>query len=83
MILVCDAGGGTTDVNVLKLVSAPGEPTVYEPLGFVEGKSPVYHFSFMSNLSQGNLSGQSSSMSASRNSYAPNSSPSGTLSRRQ
>ncbi|KAL2827810.1 hypothetical protein BDW59DRAFT_54789 [Aspergillus cavernicola] len=38
VILVCDAGGGTTDVNVLKLVSSPGEPTVYNPLGFVEGK---------------------------------------------
>ncbi|KAL3488421.1 hypothetical protein BJX62DRAFT_179934 [Aspergillus germanicus] len=38
VILVCDAGGGTTDVNVLKLASAPGEPTVYNPLGFVEGK---------------------------------------------
>ncbi|KAL4794868.1 hypothetical protein BDV19DRAFT_389766 [Aspergillus venezuelensis] len=38
VILVCDAGGGTTDVNVLKLASAPGEPTVYHPLGFVEGK---------------------------------------------
>ncbi|KAL4785978.1 hypothetical protein BJX76DRAFT_366446 [Aspergillus varians] len=38
VILVCDAGGGTTDVNVLKLTSAPGEPTVYHPLGFVEGK---------------------------------------------
>ncbi|KAL3469292.1 hypothetical protein BJX99DRAFT_78386 [Aspergillus californicus] len=38
VILVCDAGGGTTDVNVLKLVSAPGEPTIYHPLGFVEGK---------------------------------------------
>ncbi|KAL4948541.1 hypothetical protein BDW69DRAFT_203477 [Aspergillus filifer] len=38
VILVCDAGGGTTDVNVLKLASLPGEPTVYHPLGFVEGK---------------------------------------------
>ncbi|KAL2871627.1 Hsp70 family protein [Aspergillus lucknowensis] len=38
VILVCDAGGGTTDVNVLKLASAPGEPTIYNPLGFVEGK---------------------------------------------
>ncbi|KAI9368234.1 hypothetical protein BJX61DRAFT_546732 [Aspergillus egyptiacus] len=38
VILVCDAGGGTTDVNVLKLVSDPGAPTVYHPLGYVEGK---------------------------------------------
>ncbi|KAL4875397.1 hypothetical protein BJY04DRAFT_224064 [Aspergillus karnatakaensis] len=38
VILVCDAGGGTTDVNVLKLASEPGQPTVYDPLGFVEGK---------------------------------------------
>ncbi|KAL4924601.1 porphobilinogen deaminase, dipyromethane cofactor binding domain-containing protein [Aspergillus undulatus] len=38
VVLVCDAGGGTTDVNVLKLVSASCEPTVYHPLGFVEGK---------------------------------------------
>ncbi|KKK14585.1 hypothetical protein ARAM_005798 [Aspergillus rambellii] len=38
VILVCDAGGGTTDVNVLKLASLPHEPTVYSPLGYVEGK---------------------------------------------
>ncbi|KAL4962439.1 Hsp70 family protein [Aspergillus stella-maris] len=43
VILVCDAGGGTTDVNVLKLASAPGEPTVYNSLGFVERK-PIGSF---------------------------------------
>ncbi|KAH8694872.1 hypothetical protein BGW36DRAFT_299998 [Talaromyces proteolyticus] len=38
IILVCDAGGGTTDVNVLKLMSLTGEPTVLEQLGNVEGR---------------------------------------------
>ncbi|PLB53308.1 hypothetical protein P170DRAFT_454418 [Aspergillus steynii IBT 23096] len=37
-ILVCDAGGGTTDVNVLKLISNRGEPTRLEQLGHVEGQ---------------------------------------------
>ncbi|KAK2883393.1 hypothetical protein FQN49_000033 [Arthroderma sp. PD_2] len=37
VILVCDAGGGTTDVNVLKLLSTAGEPIRLEPLDFVEG----------------------------------------------
>ncbi|KAE8141241.1 hypothetical protein BDV38DRAFT_237622 [Aspergillus pseudotamarii] len=37
-ILVCDAGGGTTDVNVLKLISTRGEPTRLEQLGHVEGQ---------------------------------------------
>ncbi|KAJ5698126.1 hypothetical protein N7462_000131 [Penicillium macrosclerotiorum] len=37
-ILVCDAGGGTTDVNVLKLISLRGEPTRLEQLGNVEGQ---------------------------------------------
>ncbi|PWY96746.1 hypothetical protein BO94DRAFT_453098 [Aspergillus sclerotioniger CBS 115572] len=41
VILVCDAGGGTMDVNVLKLVSSEGEPTKFVPLGFVEGK-PIW-----------------------------------------
>ncbi|OJZ81557.1 hypothetical protein ASPFODRAFT_51951 [Aspergillus luchuensis CBS 106.47] len=36
-ILVCDSGGGTTDVNVLKLLSAQGEPTQLAQLGHVEG----------------------------------------------
>ncbi|OQD84112.1 hypothetical protein PENANT_c014G07146 [Penicillium antarcticum] len=37
-ILICDAGGGTTDVNVLKLMSSRGEPTRLEQLGHVEGQ---------------------------------------------
>ncbi|KAL4881276.1 hypothetical protein BJY04DRAFT_189497 [Aspergillus karnatakaensis] len=37
-ILVCDAGGGTTDVNVLKLASARGQPVQLEQLGNVEGR---------------------------------------------
>ncbi|KAJ5189910.1 hypothetical protein N7472_008924 [Penicillium cf. griseofulvum] len=37
-ILICDAGGGTTDVNVLKLISSRGEPTRLEQLGHVEGQ---------------------------------------------
>ncbi|EED18796.1 conserved hypothetical protein [Talaromyces stipitatus ATCC 10500] len=37
-IMVCDAGGGTTDVNVLKLLSSTGEPTVLKQLGNVEGR---------------------------------------------
>ncbi|PWY64726.1 hypothetical protein BO94DRAFT_505015 [Aspergillus sclerotioniger CBS 115572] len=36
-ILVCDSGGGTTDVNVLRLLSARGEPTRLAQLGHVEG----------------------------------------------
>ncbi|KAJ5726652.1 uncharacterized protein N7483_008009 [Penicillium malachiteum] len=36
-ILVCDSGGGTTDVNVLKLMSSLGEPTRLEQMGQVEG----------------------------------------------
>ncbi|PLB51203.1 actin-like ATPase domain-containing protein [Aspergillus steynii IBT 23096] len=39
VILVCDAGGGTTDVNVLKLMSNPGEATLFHPLSCVEGKA--------------------------------------------
>ncbi|KAJ5918391.1 hypothetical protein N7454_010766 [Penicillium verhagenii] len=38
VILICDAGGGTMDVNILKLLSVPGEPTVFAPLGLVEGE---------------------------------------------
>ncbi|PGH19083.1 hypothetical protein AJ79_00117 [Helicocarpus griseus UAMH5409] len=38
VILVCDAGGGTTDVNVLKLLSTTGEPSRLEPLDYVEGQ---------------------------------------------
>ncbi|KAJ5888612.1 hypothetical protein N7495_008653 [Penicillium taxi] len=39
VILVCDAGGGTMDVNILKFLSAPGEPTKFAPLGLVEGEA--------------------------------------------
>lgn len=35
VFLVCDAGGGTTDINVLKVASE----SVLEPLSFVEGKA--------------------------------------------
>ncbi|PGH31639.1 hypothetical protein GX50_05581 [[Emmonsia] crescens] len=38
VILVCDAGGGTTDVNVLKILSSKGEPSRLEPLDHVEGQ---------------------------------------------
>ncbi|KAJ5734832.1 hypothetical protein N7533_013235 [Penicillium manginii] len=37
-LIVCDSGGGTTDVNVLKLISSLGEPTRLEQLGQVEGQ---------------------------------------------
>ena len=37
-ILVCDAGGGTTDVNILKLVSSRGMPLRLDPLSKVEGR---------------------------------------------
>ncbi|KAL2855677.1 hypothetical protein BJX68DRAFT_264031 [Aspergillus pseudodeflectus] len=38
IVLVCDSGGGTTDVNVLKLISARGAPVQLEQLGSVEGR---------------------------------------------
>lgn len=38
VILVCDAGGGTTDVNVLKLQSSRTEPTRLQQLSWVEGR---------------------------------------------
>ncbi|KAL4791466.1 hypothetical protein BDV19DRAFT_370441 [Aspergillus venezuelensis] len=38
IVLVCDAGGGTTDVNVLKLASGRGQPLQLEQLGNVEGR---------------------------------------------
>ncbi|PGH23948.1 hypothetical protein AJ80_02010 [Polytolypa hystricis UAMH7299] len=38
VILICDAGGGTTDVNVLKLVSSPGAPIRLQQLNNVEGR---------------------------------------------
>jgi len=37
VICICDAGGGTTDVNILKLRSARGQPIKLEPLSKVEG----------------------------------------------
>ncbi|KAL4781246.1 hypothetical protein BJX76DRAFT_350325 [Aspergillus varians] len=36
IILVCDSGGGTTDVNVLKLASLEDQPLQLEQLGTVE-----------------------------------------------
>ena len=38
VILVCDAGGGTTDVNVLRLQSSRTEPTRLQQLSWVEGR---------------------------------------------
>ena len=38
VVLVCDAGGGTTDVNVLKLMSSGAEPTRLQQLSWVEGR---------------------------------------------
>ncbi|KAG8532511.1 uncharacterized protein KY384_002388 [Bacidia gigantensis] len=38
VVLVCDAGGGTTDVNALKLISSPSEPTRLKQLSWVEGR---------------------------------------------
>ncbi|KAH1976676.1 hypothetical protein KXW18_008725 [Aspergillus fumigatus] len=38
IVLVCDAGGGTTDVNILQLKSARGEPTKLDQFGSVEGR---------------------------------------------
>jgi len=39
VFLVCDAGGGTTDVNILKVTSSTFGQTVLEPLGWVEGQA--------------------------------------------
>lgn len=39
IILVCDAGGGTTDVNVLKMMSSKGQATRLQQLSYVEGRS--------------------------------------------
>ena len=39
VILVCDAGGGTTDVNVLRLDSFPGQAIQLEQLSWVEGRA--------------------------------------------
>lgn len=38
VILVCDAGGGTTDINILKITSNVYEPLALEPLTWVEGR---------------------------------------------
>lgn len=40
VICICDAGGGTTDVNILKLISDRGDPIKLRPLSKVEG-APV------------------------------------------
>lgn len=37
--LVCDAGGGTTDVNALKIANAASGQVILEPLSWVEGKA--------------------------------------------
>lgn len=37
--IVCDAGGGTTDVNVLKITTAAYGQTILDPLSWVEGKA--------------------------------------------
>jgi molecular chaperone DnaK (HSP70) len=37
--LVCDAGGGTSDINILKVVSSGIGQTELEPLTWVEGKA--------------------------------------------
>ena len=38
VLLICDAGGGTTDVNVLKIMSSKAEPVSLKPLSWVEGR---------------------------------------------
>ncbi|GIJ87125.1 hypothetical protein Asppvi_006029 [Aspergillus pseudoviridinutans] len=38
IVLVCDAGGGTTDVNILQLKSGRGQPTKLDQFGSVEGR---------------------------------------------
>lgn len=39
VLLVCDAGGGTTDVNLLKVTSSSQGRTQLEPLSWVEGRA--------------------------------------------
>lgn len=39
VFLVCDAGGGTSDVNILKVVSSGVGQTELEPLSWVEGRA--------------------------------------------
>lgn len=38
VVLVCDAGGGTTDVNVLRLTSGKGAATRLQQMSWVEGR---------------------------------------------
>jgi molecular chaperone DnaK (HSP70) len=38
VIMVCDAGGGTTDVNAMKVKSSPNDPLCLEQIVQVEGK---------------------------------------------
>lgn len=38
VLLICDAGGGTTDVNILKVTSTALNKTALKPLSWVEGK---------------------------------------------
>lgn len=38
VLLICDAGGGTTDVNILKVMSGGTEPIALKPLSWVEGQ---------------------------------------------
>ena len=38
VLLICDAGGGTTDVNVLKVMSANPQSISLRPLSWVEGR---------------------------------------------
>ncbi|KIW12405.1 hypothetical protein PV08_09682 [Exophiala spinifera] len=37
--VVCDAGGGTTDVNVLKIQTTASGQTILDPLSWVEGRA--------------------------------------------
>lgn len=37
VFLVCDAGGGTTDINILKVANSMFDQTLLEPLSYVEG----------------------------------------------
>lgn len=38
VIMICDAGGGTTDVNILKIVKASSDGMTMHPLTIVEGQ---------------------------------------------
>lgn len=39
VFLVCDAGGGTTDINILKVKNATSMHTELEPLSYVQGEA--------------------------------------------